>query len=122
MLGHLLCHEVWLLRAATAQMQLRLNDMQKITVEEAPANAAWVNLILVHEVLRDCHGSRHNILLVLEERHRSLQVDSNEAIAIKCETHDSSSSCLYLTQPNSVLPSGNIVMFFQLCLINLQQM
>jgi len=104
MLGHLLCQEVWLLHAAIAQMQLR------------------VNLILVHKVLRDCHGSRHNILLVLEESHRSLQVDSNEAIAIMCETYDSSSSCLYLTQPNSVLPGGSIVMFFQLCLINLRQM
>ncbi len=71
---------------------------------EAPANAARVNLILVHKILRDCHGSRHNILLVLEESHRSLQVNSNKAIANKGETNDSSSSYLYLTQPNSVFP------------------
>ncbi len=34
MLGHLLCQEVWLLHAAIAQMQLRLNDTQEITIKE----------------------------------------------------------------------------------------
>ncbi len=80
MLGHFLCQEVWLLRAATVQMQLRLNDTQEIAMEDAPANAARINLILVHEVLRDCHGSRHDILLVLEESHRSLHQNSSKAL------------------------------------------
>ncbi len=105
MLGHLLCQEVWRLRAATAQMQLLLNDMQEMTMEEAPANTARVNLILVHKILRDCHGSRHDILLVLEESHRSLQVNSNKASATKSETKNGSSSIFNLTQPNSVFPS-----------------
>ena len=81
MLEHLLRQEVWLARVATVQTQLRLNDTQEITMEEAPANAARINLILVHKVLCDCHGSRHDVLLVLEESHRSLQVNSNEPIA-----------------------------------------
>lgn len=79
-----------------------------------PANAARVNVILVHQILHHCHSSRNYVFLIFVEGHAPLQQWQNPSTLLRKRWQMMQESCKPVLQhevlawprPTVYLPAG----------------